>query len=227
MNKPAAHSTSPLEIFTPDLLSFCHAWTLIKVLMKKKYLCIRYHAYTLTIYIGVTVRETNDFFLWKEQLWTGSTSSILPIIPTASLSYVCLSTTPLNKKAWDWKLDCEPQVPPPAFLGSTDILFFALLWEENLREERAWSHCNLLQLQFRAPAPAGSDPRSTTREMKSNLWFVFFFPRRYLPTLGKLTTKFYTRNSVLANTELPLCCRDNSVPVNELSFGQMLGCGTP
>lgn len=155
MNKPAAHSTSPLEIFTPDLLSFCHAWTLIKVLMKKKYLCIRYHAYTLTIYIGVTVRETNDFFLWKEQLWTGSTSSILPIIPTAFLSYVCLSTTPLNKKAWDWKLDCEPQVPPPAFLGSTDVLFFCLALR---RKSQRGEGMEPLQ-----PSPAAVQSSSTSR----------------------------------------------------------------
>lgn len=69
MNKPAARSTSPLETFTPDLLGFCHARTLIKVLMKKKYLCMHYHEYTLTIYIGVMVRETNDFFLQEEQLF--------------------------------------------------------------------------------------------------------------------------------------------------------------
>lgn len=137
-----------------------------------------------------------------------------------------MSTTPLNKKAWDWKLDGEPQVPPPVFLGSTDVLKARQKKKKNLREERARSHHNLLQLQFRAPASAGSDPCSTTREMKTNLW-LFFSPRKYLPTLRKLTTKFYTRNSMLANTELPLCCRDNSVPVNELSFGQMLGYGTP
>lgn len=156
-----------------------------------------------------------------------SSFCILPIIPTAFLSYTCLSEynpteqKSMGLKAW-WRTT-----------GATSCVFrqyrrtqSKAKKEENLREERARSHHNLLQLQFRAPASAGSDPCSTTREMKTNLW-LFFSPRKYLPTLRKLTTKFYTRNSMLANTELPLCCRDNSVPVNELSFGQMLGYGTP
>lgn len=38
-------------------------------------------------------------------------------------SYVGLSEyNPTEQKAWDQKLDGEPQVPPPAFLGSTDVL---------------------------------------------------------------------------------------------------------
>lgn len=157
-----------------------------------------------------------------------SSFCILPIIPTAFLSYMCSSEynpteqKSMGLKAW-WRTT-----------GATSCVFRQYRHTQSkakkkkkISERRGHgatttsSSCSS-ELQHQQ----GQTHVAQREKWKPTCGF-FFSPRKYLPTLRKLTTKFYTRNSMLANTELPLCCRDNSVPVNELSFGQMLGYGTP
>lgn len=84
-------------------------------------------------------------------------------------------------------------------------------------------HPQLQKLQFRAPVSTGSDPST----LRSENQLVALLLQEIFPYLRNLMTKFYIRNPMLSNTELPLCCRGNSVSMNRLSFGEKLGYGTP
>lgn len=56
---------------------------------------------------------------------------------------------------------------------------------------------------------------------------ALLFSRKYFLTWRNLMTKFYSRKPALANTELPLHCRDNAAPVSGLSAGETRGSATP